>query len=94
LHPCVAALSNRQHSRTTWHCVSSLSPSSRLRPHPAAHSIMCPAQIATGHASGVESRAVDFLHTRAAVLRNHLLQSEGRLFLFAQASLPLAVSLY
>ncbi|KXZ56884.1 hypothetical protein GPECTOR_1g798 [Gonium pectorale] len=38
----------------------------------------------TGRASGVESTALDFLHTRASVMRNHLLQTEGRLFVFTQ----------
>lgn len=38
----------------------------------------------TGHASGVVSTALDFLHTRASVLRNHLLLSEGRVFVFTQ----------
>ncbi|GIL86925.1 hypothetical protein Vretimale_15539 [Volvox reticuliferus] len=40
---------------------------------------------ATGHASGIATTALDFLHTRASVLRNHLLLSESRLFIFTQS---------
>ncbi|KAG2433472.1 hypothetical protein HYH02_012590 [Chlamydomonas schloesseri] len=37
-----------------------------------------------GHAAGIISSSVDFLHTQASVTRNHVLQSEGRLFVFTQ----------
>lgn len=37
-----------------------------------------------GHAAGIVSSSVDFLHTQASVTRNHVLQSEGRLFVFTQ----------
>ncbi|KAG2442368.1 hypothetical protein HXX76_002454 [Chlamydomonas incerta] len=37
-----------------------------------------------GHAAGIVSSSVDFLHTQASVTRNHVLQSEGRLFVLTQ----------
>ncbi|KAG2483809.1 hypothetical protein HYH03_017332 [Edaphochlamys debaryana] len=40
---------------------------------------------ATGHTSEVVSTALDFLHTRASVTRNHVEESEGRLFVFTQS---------
>lgn len=56
--------------------------------------VKCCQLCATGHASGVATTALDFLHTHASVLRNHLLLSEGRLFVFTQSEKKVGYFIY
>ena len=43
-----------------------------------------------GGVAVVENAATDYVHTRASVLRNHLIHSQGRLFIFIRAAISSA----